>query len=282
MSKESSIFYDPEYLNIQQHKNLSVFETENFHLVFALTKELAVSLPQGLFGSIVKKRRAVNFHAFESFWRGVHDELAKEGITRAEIIHPPDIYQGFVQSQWLMEVGFSPMYEDIVHHIRFRDFQLHKMEQKKLSKLEELDFTVEHLEIDRLQETYDLLEACREEKGLKLNVNFDRLDGLFQAFPDRYDIFMGYLNKKPACAVICLKVAPKIVYYFLPGTLEAAKSHSPMVGLLDYIVKHYSETHEYLDLGVSSVEGLPQKSLIAFKERMGGMPGMKRRFFIKV
>jgi hypothetical protein len=126
------------------------------------------------------------------------------------------------------------------------------------------------------------LESCREEKGLKLNVPFDRLEALFKAFPDRYDIFMGYLDKKAACSVITLQVAPKIVYYFLPGTIKEAKSQSPMVGLLDYMVKHYSKTHQYIDLGVSSIEGEPQTSLIEFKERMGGMPGMKRRFFIRV
>jgi hypothetical protein len=282
MSKERSIFYHPTYLKIQEHENLKVFETEDFHVVFSIAKDLAVSLPQGLFGAVVKKQRAIDFQAFEVFWKEVRDELAKAGVTRAELIQPPDIYQGFVQTQWLMEVGFSPMYEDITHHIRFRDFELHKMEQKKLDKLSELKFSVRQLDVDGLHEAYDLLEACREEKGLKLNVTLERLEALFHAFPDSYEIFIGYLNQKPSCAVITLKVAPKIVYYFLPGTLKAARAKSPMVGLLDHIVQHYATTHQYLDLGISSIEGLPQNGLIAFKERMGGMPGMKRRFFIRV
>ena len=282
MSKEPSIFYHPDYLKIQDHKNLKVFENENFHVIFSLINELAVSLPQGLFGGVVKKQRAIDFHSFEEFWKNVHDELAKEGVTRAELIQPPDIYQGFVQSQWLMEVGFSPMYEDITHHIKLREFTLHKMEEKKLDKLKTSNFSAKQLDKKELKKTYDFLESCREEKGLKLNVPFERLEALFKSFPDRYDIFMGYLNKKAACAVITLKVAPKIVYYFLPGTIKEAKSESPMVGLLDFMVEHYSSTHQYIDLGVSSIEGEPQVSLIAFKERMGGIPGMKRRFFIKV
>ena len=282
MSKESSIFYHPDYLKIQDHKNLKVFENENFQLIFSITNELAVSLPQGLFGGVVKRQRAIDFHSFEVFWTHVHDELAKEGVTRAELIQPPDIYQGFVQSQWLMEVGFSPMYEDITHHIKLREFALHKMEEKKLAKLKASGFLAKQLDTEELKKTYDFLESCREEKGLKLNVPFDRLEALFNAFPDHYDIFMGYLNQKAACAVITLKVAPKIVYYFLPGTIKEAKSESPMVGLLDFMVEHYSKTYQYIDLGVSSIEGEPQVGLIAFKERMGGMPGMKRRFFIKV
>jgi hypothetical protein len=282
MSKESSIFYHPSYLDIQEHKKLRVFENDEFHVVFSIQNDLAVSLPQGLFGGVVKKHRAVHFDVFESFWREVRAELNKEGVTRAEIIQPPDIYKGYVQLQWLMEVGFSPMYEDITHHIHLRGFELHKMEQKKLDKLSSVDFAVKQLDVEDLHEAYDLLDACREEKGLKLNISFERLEALFQAFPDRYEIFMGYLNLKPSCAVITLRVAPKIVYYFLPGTLKAARAQSPMVGLLDYIVTYYADTHQYLDLGVSSIEGEPQKGLIAFKERMGGMPGMKRRFYIKI
>ena len=282
MSKEPSIFYHPDYLRIQDHKNLKVFENDSFHVIFSIINDLAVSLPQGLFGGVVKKQRAIDFHSFEEFWKNVNDELAKEGVTRAELIQPPDIYQGFVQSQWLMEVGFSPMYEDITHHIKLREFTLHKMEEKKLDKLKTSNFSAKQLDKKELKKTYDFLESCREEKGLKLNVPFERLEALFKSFPDRYDIFMGYLNKKAACAVITLKVAPKIVYYFLPGTIKEAKSESPMVGLLDFMVEHYSSTHQYIDLGVSSIEGEPQVSLIAFKERMGGIPGMKRRFFIKV
>lgn len=282
MSKDLAIFYHSSYLDIQEHKSLKTFENDEFHVVFSIINDLAISLPQGLFGGVVKKHRAVHFDVFESFWRDVRKDLAKEGVTRAEIIQPPDIYKGYVQTQWLMEVGYSPMYEDITHHIQLRNFELHKMEQKKLAKLSELKFSVKQFDVDGLQETYDLLEACREEKGLKLNVTFERLEALFHAFPDQYEIFMGYLNKKPSCAVVTLRLAPKIVYYFLPGTLKAARAQSPMVGLLDHIVKHYSATHQYLDLGVSSIEGEPQKGLIAFKERMGGMPGMKRRFYIKI
>lgn len=282
MSKLPSIFYHSEYLAIQGHKKLKVFETDDFKVAFALVKDLAVSLPQGLFGSIEKKKRAVNFPAFEAFWKEVHGALKEEKINRAEIIHPPEIYAGYVPFAWLGEVGFSRMYADINHHIALKDFQLHKMEEKKLKQLARLKFTTEKLPATELKATYDFLNDCREEKGLKLNVTYDRLVALFEAYPDRYDIFMCYLDGAPASAVVTIKVAPDVVYYFLPGTLESAKQHSPMVGLLAEIVKHFSKTHTYLDLGVSSIEGKPQAGLITFKERMGGIAATKPRYFAKV
>jgi hypothetical protein len=282
MSKLPSIFYDPAYLTIQGHKKLEVYETDDFKAVFALAKNLAISLPQGLFGSIVRKKRTVSFPAFEAFWREVHDGLAAHEINRAEIIHPPDIYGGYVPFAWLGEVGFSRMYADINHHIPLKDFHLHKMEEKKLKQLAKLKFKTEKLPATELKATYDFLNDCREEKGLKLNVSYDRLSALFEAFPDRYDIFMAYLDGAPASAVVTIEVASDVVYYFLPGTLESAKQHSPMVGLLAEIVKHFSKSHTYLDLGVSSVEGKPQEGLITFKERMGGVRSSKSRFYIKV
>ncbi len=282
MSKSPSIFYHPEYLNIQAHKNLRVFENDDFKVVFSLSKQLAVSLPQGLFGSIEKKKRTINFPVFESFWNEVREALSTEKITRIEITHPPIIYSGFVPFAWLGEVGFSRMYADINHYIPLKDFHLHKMEEKKLKQLAKLKFTTEKVPASELATVYEFLNECRKEKGLTLNVSLDRLQSLVQAFPDRYHFFVGYVDGSIVTAVVTINVAPDVVYYFLPGTLESAKQHSPMVGLLAEIVRHFGKTHTYLDLGVSSQEGKPQEGLITFKERMGGLKTEKPRYFVKV
>lgn len=283
MSAASSIFYAPDYLRIQAHKELAEYSQGAMQIVFALQGDMAVSLPQGLFGSVEKQKRTVNFHGFENFWNEVVvPDLHARGVRRAEIIHPPDIYSGFVPTQWLEEVGFSQLYADINHHISLKDFELHEMEARKLKQLESGVFRVEKLPLSELEQVHRFISNCREEKGLKINTPLERLNELTQAFPNHYDLFMAYLEDEPASAVITLQAAPGVVYYFLPGTPEAMKSKSPMVGLIAHLVEHYAPTHEFLDLGVSSIEGKPQAGLVTFKERMGGRSSVKPRFFAKV
>ena len=135
MTSEASIFYDSKYLEIQNHPELLIRETDEFKIIFSIVGDRAVSLPQGLFGSFVKKNRSADFGSFQKFWEDTTEDLKSKGVSRVEVVHPPDIYQGFVGTEWLSEIGFSIQYEDINHHIIPKNFSLHDMEKRKLDKL---------------------------------------------------------------------------------------------------------------------------------------------------
>lgn len=274
-----SIFYEPKYLEIQNHPKLLTFNSEHFLSAFNIQGDTAFSLPQGLFGSVVKKDRKVSFDDFESYWLEVRSQLKERKVKRVELTHPSEIYQGYIQEAWLQEVGFSVMYEDINHHIVMREYQMHEMEKRKLRKIADADYRFAPASRNSFGAIYDFLARCRAERGLLLSVNKFRLGRLLMTFPDRYDLFAGYKGDQMACATITLKSAPNVAYYFLPGTLEAYKKDSPMVALLHVIVDQFKGSHKYLDLGISSVKGIPQEGLIAFKERMGGIRTVKRRFY---
>ncbi len=282
MSKQENIFYDPAYLEVQAHNELRTFENENFKIIFSIKSKTAYSLPLGLFGSFHKKRRVTSFAEFEVFWNEVKAGLEQEGIQRIELVHPSFIYKEFVSPEWLREIGFSVMYEDINHHIPLDKFALHKMEERKLQALNDNGFRAEHLGNENLELVYSFLDECRKEKGLKINTPLQKLQSLVDHFSGSYDLFGGYLGDELACAAITLKTSKEVAYYFLPGTMEKHKKASPMVGLLVSIVRYYHKSAKYLDLGISSVEGEPQQGLITFKERMGGVQTPKRRYFIKI
>ncbi len=275
----ASIFYDPKYIEIQNHSNYLKCESEHFICGFEIKGTTAISLPQGLFGSFMKKHRKVSFDDFSDFWIETKTELQAHKVKKVELVHPPEIYQGYIPEAWLEEVGFSMRYEDINHHIELRNHQLHEMEIRKLKKIAPLDYRFEPASRNSFGVIYDFLAKCRAEKGLVLNINKFKLGRLFMTFPDKYDLFAGFKGKELACATITLKSAPNVAYYFLPGTLEAFKKDSPMVALLHVIVDQFKGKYKYLDLGISSVNGKPQDGLIAFKERMGGIRTSKKRYF---
>lgn len=282
MARPASIFYDPDYLEIQNHKQLLMSENGDFQSAFAIKNSLAVSLPQGLFGSVVKKNRRVNFGDFNTYWEETKQQLLDNKVKRVEMTHPSEIYQGYIPEAWLEEVGFSLMYEDINHHIELKKHQMHDMEVRKLKKITQMDYRFEPASTNSFGPIYDFLAKCRAEKGLVLNINKFRLGRLFMTFPDRYHLFAGYMGDELACATITLNSAPNVAYYFLPGTLEAYKKDSPMIALLHVIVDQFKGKYKYLDLGISSIKGKPQQGLIDFKERMGGIKTVKRRYFLRL
>ena len=278
----ASIFYEPKYLEIQNHSKEVIHETDDFYVVFSIKNFRAVSLPRGLFGSVVKKNRLAGFEDFQSFWNETIEKLQKLKVKTIELIHPIEIYKGYIKESWLGGVGFSIMYQDVNHHIPLRHHKLHQMEERKLKKILTKNYSFSQTNRNDFGKVYEFLAQCRAEKDLTLNINKFKLGRLFMTFPDRYDLFVGKLDGQMTCAAITLKSALNTAYYFLPGTLEAYKKDSPMVGLLHIIVDQLKGKYRYLDLGISSIEGNPQEGLITFKERMGGVRTTKARYYLKI
>ena len=268
LDSSENLFYSSKYLEIQAHEEVRDFEDDRFQIFFSINEGVATSLPQSLFGSFECQSETTQA-AFLVFVKATIDKLKGEAIHRIEVIHPPAFYAGFVPATWLDGAGFSEMYADINHHIVLTEFQMHRMEKRKLAKLNRSGLIIRKLLSDHLREVYDFLDRCRKEKGLELNISFEKLTLLFQAFPDRYSIFCAYLADQLVSATITVQT-----------TLEKNKKESPMVGLMNYLVSHYKDKAKYIDLGISSRKGEPQEGLIAFKQRIGGMKSLKPTYEI--
>lgn len=268
-------------MDVQHHDQLVHCKSDDFQIYFTVNDSTATSLPMGLFGSVEKLNRKSGLEDFEKFWKEVIKELKNHEVSRVEIVHPPEIYKGFIPEAWLSEVGFSALHADINHHILLQDFSLHNMEEKKLAKLKDR-FSFEHCRKDKFGEIYDFIAECRQEKGIVINITKFKLGRLLMSFPDQYDLFCGYIDGEMASAVITLKTAKDVAYYFLPATPKKFKKDSPMVGLMMEIARHFKKEVKFLDLGISSIQGEPQQGLINFKERMGGVRADKKRWFMRV
>ena len=81
-------------------------------------------------------------------------------------------------------------------------------------------------------------------------------------------------------ATITIKVHRQILYSFLPGSLRRHKHFSPTVMLNAGLYEYCKNNHfEMLDLGISTEkDGKDQRSLIAFKENIGGEKSYKYFF----
>ena len=272
------LYCHDDYAKVQRFQSYHRFHSE--HIVFCVEciDHKAICLPKSPIGglSCFNGRKS----DFLQFYEKSERSLAQNGVSSLEITLPPDYYQGVPDKSWLEPLGFSERVSEISHYIPLEGplwRKIHTMQQRKLKQAPAFDLTLKSA--SALRSVYDFIAQCRKNQGLEINMNFDTLEQLFQTFPDRYQIFTAERNGTLLAAAIMVIPIEGVVYYFLPATAPAHKTESPMVHLIDYLYQYYQERgFQYIDLGISSVNTVPQKSLITFKERMGGIRTTRSTF----
>jgi hypothetical protein len=280
---ENILFFKDTYQECQEYGNLRTLEDDYFFICFCVHDSSAVSLPKSLFGSVFSKRN-YTLVDLKNFISRLKITLQKEGVTKLELIHPSNIYQS-VTFEELIKVGFTNQWKDINQHIALTldwPSMIHKMEKRKLQKLNRDGYRFSEMDYTRLKESYDFIRKRRDEQGLVINIAFERLQKLYER-THSYQLFGVFFEAELVSTCICVQITSSIAYYYLPATHPDYKKDSPMVLLIHGLVDHYrSKGFTILDMGVSSKEGSVQKSLHAFKERMGAVSTDKPRLSLTI
>lgn len=196
-----------------------------------------------------------------------------------QIRQSPEFYQTYQVPEIesiLQTRGFDKT-EEINHHVDLKDSNLfrriHKMQIRKIEKCQDVGFTFQNGATMPHLEIYQFIKKCRNQQGLEPNISEEHFIRLLSQLPEHYGIFnvLSPAGELAACT-ITLKVNDTIVYNFLPAFDRKFKEYSP-IALLNYEMYGdlKSQGFKYLDLGISSINGEPQKGLVDFKERMGGI-----------
>ena len=272
------LYFKSGYFNSQQHETLICYENNKFFFPLSNDGQTAISIPRSPFGSFFKKEECT-LNEFESFFSNLKDDLHKRQIETLKVTHPSMIYDSFIEEEWFHKVGFQENYSDFNQHIDLKnELNLHKMQERKLETLNREGFTFQKLPTEQLKTAHQFVKVCRMAQGLEINIPFETLNQLFQETKS-YDIFAVIRDEKISALCISARVTDKVAYYYLSATSPMFRNQSPMVLLIKGMVDYYrDEGFETLDLGVSSVMGKPQETLILFKERMGGMETTKKTF----
>ena len=254
---------------------------------FLFRDGIAYSPYKSLFGSFEFNPR-IHPNVLTEFWEFIEADLRERNTRRVEITNFAGCYsskKAGVIKNTLEKTGFSVALKAINHHIQIDKDPLrkrmHLMEIRRLEKCQARGFEFVEEKPDSAEEIYDYLNLCRQEQGLKLSIGKEKIREYQEIFPQNYPIFSVRNDNKIIAATFAIKVHRKILYSFLPGSLKKYKNYSPTV-MLNEGMYRYCQHHEMdmLDLGISTEkDGHNQKSLIAFKERMGG--GLSYKYFFE-
>ncbi|REE01031.1 GNAT family N-acetyltransferase [Marinoscillum furvescens] len=264
-------YFTPEYAQIHKLDSYQKIHSECAQISFFLDGERAVSMPKSPIGGFFIENAQKS--DFLDFLNKTENALQHMGVRKLEVVQAPHFYPGAVSPTILELIGFQQRVAEITHYIPLEgklEDRLHSMEKRKLDK--PASFTCQVESEEALLEVHQFISRCRQEQGLEINISYEMLQKMVETFPERYVLFTARKDSQLIAAVVMTIPIEAVAYYFLPATHPDHKSESPMVRLIHHIYQYFQERKfHYIDLGISSINGTPQESLIRFKENMGGI-----------
>ena len=102
------------------------------------------------------------------------------------------------------------------------------------------------------------------------------VQSMLTAFPTRLHLFGAEQDGQLVAAAICVAVSSRVLYVYAWGEIEGAEALSPVSVLADEL-SNFARVNgfELLDLGTSSVEGIVNPGLLAFKRSLGADDSLK-------
>lgn len=147
--------------------------------------------------------------------------------------------------------------------------------RKKLAKCERAGFHSRTLESREWRTAHKLIWTNRHRAGRELSLGLDKIEELEDALPGTYKFFGTFDGNKMIAAAICVMVEADILYVYAWADAEK-NEFAPTVHICECIYEEAAFTQcRLLDVGTSTVEGVPNAGLIHFKESLGFRPSIK-------
>ena len=211
--------------------------------------------------------------------------FAREKRKKVKIVLPPSLYAKSLLSKTVSSMfrnGFSLSYTDLDFA-----FDLSKPYESLLAKrmarrnlktalAAGFDFRKEDSAEGRAV-AYEVIRKNRESKNYDLKMSLDALEKT-SAVVD-VDYFTLYQAGVPLAAAVVYRVSSKIAQVIYWGDVPNDGKSKPMNMVAYKTFEFYREAgFDFLDVGPSSVEGVPNTGLCSFKETIGCFVDLKYAF----
>lgn len=232
---------------------------------------------RGTFGGI-SLNKELSFQNIYDIISQLLDYIKEKNITSVEIVSEPishDLHKSSILLNIFLVKGFYIINHEINHSISIDQEELvDKMmrnNKKRYNKCLKEDFKFEeYFSKSEIQNIYELIKENRESNGHKISMSFDQIIEMYDIFPKNLYFFAVKQMNNYVAASICLKISDDVLYVFYWADKSGYESFSPVVflasGIYDFAKK---SNFKILDIGTSSLNGIPNFGLITFKENLG-------------
>ena len=148
--------------------------------------------------------------------------------------------------------------------------------RKRLNKAVRAGVQARPLAADEHRAGYEAIQQNRRKKGRALSMSWDEVQTMVAAFPTRMHFFGAEQDGTLLAAAICVAVNARVLYVYAWGEIAGAEALSPVSTLADGLLTFAQRRgFQLLDLGTSSVDGIVNPGLLAFKRSLGATDTLK-------
>jgi len=224
----------------------------------------------------------------EKFEQAVEAFLASHGARRVSVSLPPLAYHPHTASVWiniLLRAGFVIDRHELIYSLEVdgESFvsKIDRGNKKQLAKCERNGLAVRSLEREEYRAAYEVIVENRAKKGNAVSVSWSALDDMVQQCPLAVRCFGVFQDAKMIASSVCIAVNPDVLYVFYWGEVAGVETLSPVTLLARHLYEVcQNEKIALLDVGASTLEGVPNHGLIRYKKALGCTESLKL-FFTK-
>jgi hypothetical protein len=284
-------FISRKFVDLNKHKADKVFMfvedtlKPSIGLVAGLKDDSLLCPFSAPFGGFHFRHEQIHVSTIATYIDDLKNFINSNEINEIKIILPPNIYSQSFNAKLIncfFNKGFKIKIPDITSWVDLEKFD-NKFRQKRSKEYlmhslkQGLNFKLV-TQIDEKLEAYGLIRMNREQFGRPIFMTFDDLEQINEIWNTDYFVVKGYSDEILASAIL-YRAHKTIVYAVFWGDNEKGRSSCVMNFLIFNLWKHYKQLgYKYIDVSISSEEGIPNDGLLRFKEMHDATSSLRYSF----
>ncbi len=270
------------YLAMQDEENASLQAV--VHLTES-DKDEFVSPFRGTYGGYEFSRIDMRF--VEQVIHETESAALERGAKKITLVQAPsshDFSSSACCFNALHRAGYHISGQELNHSVAVTEAPLmeriNRANQKRWRKCEREGFVfAEEQDVEGFRKVYEVIRENRASNGIQISMSFEGLMEMHANFPGKVHFFSCSEQGKIAAGAICIAIRSDILYVFYWGDVTGYEQYSPVVYLAENLYSYaMGAGFKVLDIGTSTLHGVPNYGLIKFKEALGFQASLKLSF----
>ena len=280
-----SVFSSYEFLNLNKYKveKVRYFLAKNTKKRFALAvgekDNIWLSPFSAPFSEIIEVQNETPIKYYWDFLKSLSNKAKLEGIKKITFFLPPEIYTQKSKCKLenaLYGNGYNLEFIDVNYAFNLKNINLNEYSDN-IHRNARKNLRISHnsgLELiycqnnEEKEQAYEVIRQNRENKGYPLRMSLEQVMDTIQIV--NHDFFLVKKDDINIASAIIYRVKDMIAQVVYWGNIALVGQYKPINFLAYELIKFYKQQgFNYLDIGPSTEEGVPNYGLCDFKESIG-------------
>lgn len=276
--KAASLFHSQDYCNLHKNESSVIIATNDGYLTGFSANSVLYSPQNAPFGGPITTKNPVKFFS------DVADFCKGRQLNSLSVRHAPEAYKLPYISPDINHFRKTDTVIDLNYHLEITETSfinlIHENQRSNINKCRDLGYYCTKVSLKR---AHSFITKALKERNIPMTISWDQLDVAAAQLPDTYNAYAVLHEQSIIAAAITVNVTKSVCYLAYNAHDKSHNNSSPLVFLYDHL---YGELRDLdfkiFDLGVCSVNGVINKGLQKFKERMGGIASNKNTISYQV